>query len=146
MIDSHQLADRVLRAARTIAVVGMSATPHKDAHRVPGALVRAGWHVIPINPNTDSVLGLAALDRLDEVTEHVDVVDVFRPAENAPGIARQAVAIGAGCLWLQLGIVSAEARAIAEAAGMTYIEDTCIDVVRRLGAITPAPPAVPPAS
>ena len=146
MIDSRQPADRILRAAQTIAIVGMSATPHKDAHRVPAALLRAGWHVIPVNPTAESVLGLRALDRLDEVTEQVDIVDVFRPAEDAREIARQAVAIGAGCLWLQLGIVSAEARSIAERAGMAYIEDTCIDVVRRLGAITPPRPAAPPAS
>jgi predicted CoA-binding protein len=143
---AEALAERTLRAARTIAVVGMSATPHKAAHRVPAALVRAGWHVIPINPSADSVLGIAAFDRLDELALPVDIVDVFRPSAEAAGIARQAVVIGARCLWLQLGIVSAEAREIADAAGMTYIEDTCIDVVRRRGAISPPQPGATPAS
>jgi predicted CoA-binding protein len=136
----------VLRSARTIAVVGMSATPHKAAHRVPAALLRAGWHLIPVNPATDSVLGIPARDSLDEVTEPVDIVDVFRPSAEAADVARQAVAIGARCLWLQLGIVSAQARAIAEAAGLTYIEDTCIDVVRREAGISPPGPAATPAS
>lgn len=134
----------VLRAARTIAVVGMSASPQKDAHSVPAALVHAGWRVIPVNPNAAEVLGIAALDSLDEVTEHVDIVDVFRPGGEAAEIARKAAAIGAGCVWLQLGIVSDEARRVADEAGMAYIEDTCIDVVRRSGAIRP--PEESPAS
>lgn len=133
--------EQLLRSARTIAIVGMSATPHKAAHRVPAALVRAGWHVIPVNPNAERVLGIPTRARLDDVTEQVDIVDVFRPATDAPEIARQAVAIGAGGLWLQLGIVSDEARGIAEDAGMAYVEDTCIDVVRRTYGISPPPPA-----
>ena len=130
-------AARLLRRARTIAIVGMSATPGKAAHDVPAALVAAGWRVIPVNPNAASVLELHAYDRLDEVDELVDIVDVFRPAAEAAGIARQAVAIGARAVWLQLGIVSAEARAIAAAAGIAYVEDTCINVVRRVHHVTP---------
>jgi predicted CoA-binding protein len=130
-------AVRMLGEARTIAVVGMSSNPGKAAHAVPAALLAAGWHVIPVNPNADTVLGLRAFDRLDEIDEPVDLVDVFRPSRDTPEVARQAVAIGAGGVWLQLGIVSAEALAIAEEAGLDYVEDLCINVVRCEWRLTP---------
>ncbi|MDQ2960858.1 MAG: CoA-binding protein [Candidatus Dormibacteraeota bacterium] len=146
-MTAEDKAVRMLGAARTIAVVGMSANPAKAAHRVPAELVAAGWHVIPVNPNADTVLGLHAYDRLDEIDEHVDLVDVFRPARDAPEVTRQAVAIGAGGVWLQLGIVSAEARAIAEGAGLDYVENICINVVRQVWRVTPpSSPPPPPAS
>jgi predicted CoA-binding protein len=144
---TDRLAAQLLAGARTIAVVGMSATPGKDAHEVPAALVAAGWRVIPVNPNAAEVLGLPAHPSIAEVGEHIDLVNVFRPAAEAAGIVRQAIAAGAGSVWLQLGIVSPVARRIAEAAGIAYIEDTCIDVVRRRGRITPPlSRATPPAS
>ena len=144
--DEDDLAAELLRTARTIAVVGMSATPGKAAHEVPAGLVRAGWRVLPVNPRVDSVLGLAAYDSLEEIGERVGIVDVFRPSDEAAGVAAQAVAIGARSLWLQLGIRSAEARRIAAVAGMAYVEDTCIAVVRSRYAITPPPREARPAS
>lgn len=117
----------LLTAAKTIAVVGFSADPNKPSHRAPMELVRRGWNVIPINPTVDSIAGLKSYPSLADVptTTKIDLVDVFRPAHEAPAIATQAAAVGAKTLWLQKGIVSDAARQIAGAAGMSFVEDTC---------------------
>ncbi|GAB3580016.1 CoA-binding protein [Amycolatopsis endophytica] len=128
-------AEEVLKAARTIAVVGLSRDPAKAAHSVPAAMQAAGFRVIPVHPSADEILGEKAHRTLADIPEPVDIVDVFRPAPEAPGIAGQAVAIGAKALWLQQGIASAEARRIAEAGSLDYVEDRCIAVVRALGQI-----------
>jgi len=122
----------VLERSRTIAVVGASRDPRKAGGSVPYGLQQRGFRIIPINPYADELFGERVYRSLAEVTEKVDLVDVFRPAADAPQIARQAVAIGAGALWLQLDIRSDEARRIAEAAGMDYIEDQCTAVVGAL--------------
>ncbi|MCW2924681.1 MAG: putative coenzyme A-binding protein [Thermoleophilia bacterium] len=115
----------LLRAAKTIAVVGMSTDPSKPASFAPAELVRRGWTVIPVNPNATEVGGLKSYPTLADVPVPVDIVDVFRPSADAPDIARQAAAIGAKALWLQKGITSTEARDVAAAAGMAFVEDTC---------------------
>lgn len=122
----------ILEGARTIAVVGASRDPWKAGGSVPVGLQRRGFRVIPINPYADTLFGERVYRTLLDVPEKVDVVDVFRPAEDAPEIARQAAAIGAGALWLQLDIRSDEARRIAREAGMDYIEDECTAVVASL--------------
>lgn len=127
---------RVLSAARTIAVVGLSRSPAKDSYGVASSLQAHGFRIIPVNPHAGELLGERVHRRLAEITEPVDLVDVFRPAADAPAIAREAVAIGAKGLWLQEGIVSAEARRIAEAAGLDYVEDRCTAVVRAVAGIT----------
>ena len=99
-------------------------------------LLAKGYRVIPVRPvGCDEVLGVACARSVDEIGEHVDIVDVFRRPEFTPGHARDAVAAGAGALWLQLGIRSPEAREIAEAGGLDYVEDLCTAVVhaRELG-------------
>ena len=121
----------VLERARTVAVVGMSTEPETPAGYVPLQLRAAGFRVIPVNPNADEIAGERAYDRLADIPEPVDVVEVFRPAEEAPGIARDAAAIGAKALWLQLGLCSDEARRIAESAGLDYVEDRCMAVEQR---------------
>jgi predicted CoA-binding protein len=118
----------VLEAATTIAVVGASTTPGKAAYAIPRTLLAAGFRMIPVNPRADEIHGQKAYPTLADVPEPVDLVDLFRPAAEAPGLAREAVAIGAKGLWLQLGIVSAEARRIAEEAGLDYFEDLCVGV------------------
>ncbi|WP_355662042.1 CoA-binding protein [Halomonas salifodinae] len=110
---------------RTIAVVGISANPGRDSHRVAAFLQARGFRVLPVNPRYEQVLGEPCYPGLLALPEPVDLVDVFRRPEHCPEIARQAVAIGAHCLWLQLGVVSHEARRIAEAAGIAYVEDRC---------------------
>ncbi|KAA9161876.1 CoA-binding protein [Amycolatopsis acidicola] len=130
------LAERVLAEAETIAVVGLSRSPHKSAHSVPASLQAAGFRIIPVHPSADVLLGERVYRSLAEIPFPVDIVDVFRPAPEAPGIAGQAVAIGAKALWLQQGIVSAEARRIATDGELAYIEDRCIAVVRALAQLT----------
>jgi uncharacterized protein len=118
----------VLESAATIAVVGASATPGKAAYAIPRTLLAAGFRMIPVHRTAVEIHGQKAYPTLADVSEPVDLVDLFRPAGEAPEFARQAVAIGAKGLWLQLGIVSPEARRIAEAAGLDYVEDLCIGV------------------
>ncbi|MEV5298024.1 CoA-binding protein [Amycolatopsis methanolica] len=129
------LAEEVLKAANTIAVVGLSRDPAKAAHSVPAAMQAAGFRVIPVHPSADQLLGEKVYRSLADIPEPVDIVDVFRPAREAPEVAEQAVAIGAKTLWLQQGIVSAAARRIAESGGLNYVEDRCIAVVRALARI-----------
>jgi predicted CoA-binding protein len=122
--------ERILREAATIAVVGLSRDPAKAAHSVPRALQAFGFRVIPVNPYADELLGERSYPSLAEVPDELDVVDVFRPSDDAPAIARAAVEQGAKALWLQLGLRSDEARRIAEDGGLAYVEDRCIAVER----------------
>jgi predicted CoA-binding protein len=126
----------ILRDATTIAVVGASRDPGKAAHSVPAGLLRHGWRIIPVNPYVDELWGQRCYPNLEEIPEPVDLVNVFRPAPDCPDVARGAVAIGAPALWLQLGIVSAEAREIAVAGGLDYCENVCIAVVRAQQSLT----------
>ncbi|MBN6035016.1 CoA-binding protein [Amycolatopsis sp. 195334CR] len=127
-----ELAERLLAEHRTIAVVGLSTNPEKAAHSVPAAMRAAGFRVLGVHPSAPELLGEPAYRELAEIPEPIDIVNVFRPAAEAPEIARQAVAIGAKALWLQQGIVSPEARRIAEEGGLDYVEDQCMAVVRAL--------------
>jgi predicted CoA-binding protein len=119
---------RLLTESRSIAVVGASSNPERASHGIFGRLLAAGYRVVPINPNETSVHGQPALASLRDVPGGVDLVDVFRRPEVAPDVARDAVAIGARVLWLQSGIRSEEAAAIATAAGLSVVMDACIGV------------------
>jgi uncharacterized protein len=125
------IVERILATYDTITVVGASAAAAKAAHSVPAYMQRHGWRIIPVNPHAGEILGEPVFRRLGDVPEQVGLVDVFRPPWQAPDIARQAVAAGATALWLQLGIASAEARAIAEGAGLLYVEDRCLIIEQR---------------
>jgi uncharacterized protein len=125
-------AQEILRSAKTIAVVGASRDASKAGGSVPAGLQRRGFRIIPINPYADMLFGERVYRSLLDVPEKIDLVDVFRPAPDTPDIARQAAAVGARALWLQLDIRSAEARRIAEEAGMDYVEDECTGVVASL--------------
>jgi predicted CoA-binding protein len=127
-----QTTERILREMNTIAVVGLSRDPGKPAHSVPKAMQAAGFRVVPVNPIADELLGERVYRTLAEIPDSIELVLVFRPAEEAVAIAHQAVAIKAKALWLQLGIESDEARRIAQAAGLLYVEDRCIGVERAL--------------
>ncbi len=140
MTDTDDIVERILTSYRTITVVGASTHAAKAAQRVPAHMQRHGWRIIPVNPHADKILGEPVYRRLAEVPRPLGLVDVFRPAPQTPDIARQAVAVGATALWLQLGIVSAEARGIAENAGLLYVEDRCLVIEqRRLGVAAPGP-------
>jgi len=128
----------ILEVSTVIAVVGASRDPNKAGGSVPFGLQRRGFRIIPINPYADTLFGERVYRTLADVPEKIDLVDVFRPAADAPEIARQAVAVGAKALWLQLDIRSAEARRIAEEAGLAYVEDECTAVTSSLHRIKKA--------
>jgi predicted CoA-binding protein len=117
---------KILESARTIAMVGASSKPDRPSHEVMQILLEAGFRVIPVNPGETEVLGQKAVASLDAITEQVDIVDVFRKAEDTPAIADEAVKMGARVLWLQRGIASDEAAARAAAGGLTVVMDRCI--------------------
>ena len=115
----------ILRESKTIAMIGASPNPSRESHGVMHYLLAQGYHVIPVRPDCDEVLGVACVPTVGEIDEPIDMVDVFRRPEFCAQHAREAVAAGARSLWLQLGIRSPEARNIAEAAGLDYVEDAC---------------------
>jgi predicted CoA-binding protein len=122
----------ILADARTIAIVGASPRPDRPSHAVMAYLLRAGYRCIPVRPrDCDEVLGVACVASLTQIDEPVDLVDVFRRPEYCADVAREAVAVGAGALWLQLGIVSAEARLVARESELDYVENLCTAVVHR---------------
>ncbi|GIE83586.1 CoA-binding protein [Actinoplanes regularis] len=129
-------AQQILAEANVIAVVGASHNTVKVAHTVPLQMLRHGWRIIPVNPFADEIFGVKTVPTLADLNERVDLVNIFRPARDAVEVVRQAVAIGAPAVWLQSGIISAEARQIAEAAGIDYVEDRCLAVERALGSLT----------
>lgn len=124
-----------LANARTIAIVGLSSNPLRGSYFVAYYLKRHGYHIIPVNPNETEVLGEQAYPTLADVPEPIDVVDVFRAPEHAPEVAREAVKVGAKLLWLQFGVISPEAAAIAERGGLQVVMDRCMKVehARTLG-------------
>jgi uncharacterized protein len=129
----------IYEQTETIAVVGASSNPRKAAHRIPRYLQSQGFRIIPVSPKGGEILGEHVYTTLSEVKEPIDVVDVFRPAEEAPRIARDAAAIGAKVLWLQTGIVSAEAEQVARDAGMRVVMDRCMGQTHALVSLGPGP-------
>lgn len=124
----------VLTGARTIAMVGASANPDKPSHGIMKMLLSAGFDVLPVNPTETEVLGRPAFASLEAIGRPVDIVDVFRRADQTPDIADAAVRTGANALWLQSGIVSEEAATRARRGGLAVVMDRCIgETVRRLG-------------
>ncbi len=129
-------AERILREFSVVAVVGLSRDETKAAHSVPAGLQAAGFRIVPVNPEASELLGERAYPTLSAIPFPIELVLVFRPARFAVEIAEQAIAIGAKALWLQQGIYNSEARRIARAAGLQYIEDRCAGVERRLYGIS----------
>lgn len=124
---------QILARARTIAVVGASPDPSRPSNDVMRYLLEAGYRVIPVRPaDCDEIHGVPCATSLSEIDEPVDLVDVFRRPEHVPQHAREAVAAGAGALWLQVGIESDEARRIAQEGGLDYVENACTKVVHKL--------------
>lgn len=133
MPTDEELRD-IYASTKTIAVVGASGDPSKAGYSIPAYLQSQGFRIIPVNPKGGEILGEQVMTSLTAIEEPVDVVDVFRPAEEAPAIALDAAAIGAKVLWLQAGIASAEAEEIAIAAGLKVVMNTCMGVTHgRLG-------------
>ena len=123
---------KLLTEGRTIAMVGASSSPDKPSHGIMQKMLAAGYRVIPVNPRETEVLGQKAFASLREIPEKVDIVDVFRRAEDTPAIADEAVAIGAKAIWLQSGISNEETARRAEAGGLLAVMDACIGVEHSL--------------
>ncbi|WP_370325520.1 CoA-binding protein [Euzebya sp.] len=121
----------VLEDADVVAVVGCSTNPAKAAHRIPAWLQGMGYDVRPVHPSATEILGVPAMPTLADLDVAPDLVVVFRPSTEAPDVTRQAVEAGAGAVWLQLGIRSAEAEAIADQAGIAFVQDRCSGVDAR---------------
>src|SRR5438874_7813764 len=118
--------ERILKNARSIAVVGLSLDPHRPSHGVARYLQRAGYRIIPVNPNLKEVLGERAYPGLRDIAQPVDVVDVFRRSEFVGPIVDDAIAITAGAVWLQDGVIDEAGAARARAAGLDVVMDDCM--------------------
>jgi uncharacterized protein len=136
---SDQELKELLTNATTIAIVGASSNPDKASYGIMQKLLQVGYHVIPINPKETEILGQRSYPSLIDVPEPIDIVDVFRRSEDTPGIADDAVTIGANALWLQTGIANEDAAARARAGGLKVVMDACIGATHSLLRIPPKP-------
>jgi predicted CoA-binding protein len=125
--DPHTI-QRVLLNAKTIAIVGLSKNTLRASHFVGFYLRRHGYRVIAVNPREKEIFGEPSYASLTDVPEPVDIVNVFRAPDALPGIAKEAVAIGAKCLWCQFGVINEEGARIAEQGGLSVVMDRCIKV------------------
>src|SRR5437773_4360637 len=121
----------ILKKCKTIAVVGLSSNPMRPSHEVTEYMQRAGYRIIPVNPNETEVLGEKSYARLEDVPGKIDVVNILRRPEEVPPVVESAIRIGAPVVWMQLGIENEEAAAKAGAAGLVVVEDACILVEHR---------------
>lgn len=123
---------RLLEATRTIAIVGISPNPHRPSNEVARYLRDAGYTIIPVNPACDEVLGEKCYPSLHEVPMRIDMVDVFRKAEDVAPVVESAIAVGAGSIWLQLGVIAPEAAQHAAQAGLKVVMDRCTKIEHAL--------------
>jgi predicted CoA-binding protein len=121
----------LLKKYKTIAVVGLSSNPMRPSFGVSEYMQESGYRIIPVNPNEREVLGEKSYARLEDVPEKIDIVNVFRRAEDVPPVVESAIRIGAKVVWMQSGIENEESAEKARAAGMVVIEDACILVEHR---------------
>jgi predicted CoA-binding protein len=139
VIPSDEELKEIYATTKTIAVVGASSDPMKAGHRIPAYLQSQGFRIIPVSPKGGELFGREVVESLADIDEQMDVVDVFRPSEEAPDIAKQAAGIGAKVLWLQTGIRSEEAADVAERAGMRIVQDVCMGETHARLALGPGP-------
>lgn len=116
----------LLKSAHTIAVVGLSSNPMRPSNGVSAYMQRAGYRIIPVNPNETEVLGEKAYARLEEVPEKIDIVDIFRRSEVVPEIVESAIKVGAKAVWMQEDVINEEAAERGRAAGLDVVMDRCI--------------------
>ena len=128
MSDDIASLRRILQRCRTIAVVGLSAEWHRPSFFAAKYMQQHGYRMIPVNPRYEQILGERCFARLEDIDTSVDMVDVFRKPADVLPIARSAVAIGARCLWQQLGVMNLEADALARAAGLDSVMDRCVKI------------------
>lgn len=127
MTDTNEIR-RILIDNNVIAMVGLSAKWHRPSYFAAKYMMDHGYRVIPVNPNYEEILGEPCYPDLASIPGKVDIVDLFQRSETAPDYARQAIAIGARVLWLQLGIKNAEAEKIAREGGLDYVENHCVKI------------------
>ena len=133
-MSQHEVTDdieglrRILAEAHSIAIVGLSANPIRPSYFAAKYLQQHGYRIIPVNPAYDEVLGETCYPRLADIPHAVDVVDIFRKPDDAPGVASEACAIGAKVFWLQLGVISGEAVERAAGCGMEVVMDRCMKI------------------
>ena len=128
MSDDISSLRRILKACHTIAVVGRSAEWHRPSYFAAQYMQGHGYRIVPVNPRYETILGETCYPRLEDIPFAVDMVDVFRRTADVLPIAQSAVAIGAKCLWQQLGVMNEEADAIARAAGLDAVMDRCVKI------------------
>jgi predicted CoA-binding protein len=122
----------LLTGANTIAIVGASSNPEKSSYGIMQRLQSVGYHVIPVNPRETEVLGEKSYPSLTDIPVPIDIVDVFRRAEDTPSIADEAVKIGAKAIWLQSGISNEDTAARAKAGGLAVVMDACLATAHAL--------------
>jgi predicted CoA-binding protein len=120
------LEEEILKKYHRIAVVGASANPERDSYKVASYLMECGYHVIPVNPNAQEILGKTSYPGLSSIPEKVEVVDIFRRPEEVVAIIDEAIQIGAKAVWMQEGIINEEAAARARGAGLLVVMDKCM--------------------
>jgi predicted CoA-binding protein len=125
LVEEAQIA-KILASAKTIAVVGLSSKPWRPSFGVSAYMQKQGYHIIPVNPNVGEALGESSYQRLDDVPEPIDIVNIFRRSEEVGPIVDAAIRLGARCIWMQEGVVDHEAAARAEAAGLDVVVNRCI--------------------
>ncbi len=118
--------EEILKASRVVAMVGLSSNPERPSHIVASYLRENGYRIIPVNPNEKSILGEPSYSDLASIPERVDVVDIFRRSEDVLPIVQEAIRIGAKAVWMQEGVVNAEAAEIARRAGLKVVMDRCM--------------------
>ena len=128
MSDDIPTLRRILQSCRAVAVVGLSAEWHRPSHFVAKYLQDHGYRIVPVNPRYAEILGEKSYAQLEDIPFAVDMVDVFRKTEDVLPIAASAVAIGAKCLWQQIGVLNLEADAMARAAGLDSVMDRCVKI------------------
>ncbi len=128
IINSDDQIKEIFAQAKTIAVVGCSSDVFKTSHLIPKYMKNSGYKVIPINPSADEIFGEKVYKSLNEITEHIDIVSVFRPSEEAVDIVKESVSHKPKVIWMQSGIESKDAANIAEQHGIDVIMNRCIKV------------------
>jgi predicted CoA-binding protein len=128
MADDITALRRILKACQTVAVVGLSAEWHRPSNFVAKYLQSHGYRIVPVNPRYPDILGEKSYARLEDIPFAIDMVDVFRRSEDVLPIAHSAIAIGAKCFWQQIGVLNAEADALAQAAGLDTVMNRCVKI------------------
>ena len=133
MDDEIERVRAILKRTRTIATVGLSANVTKDSYGVVAYLQARSYRIVPVNPHADRILGKTVYRDLLAIPREmrIDVVQLFRPPDEAPTLVEQAIAIGAGCVWMQEGIINEDAAATARAAGLDVVMDRCMMALHR---------------